>query len=239
MLVFCGANEHYYLSLRQFINNISYYLRPCDTLYIVDLGLTANQYKFLVSRPINKKININFVRLDNLDEYPEHCKDLQSYAFKALIFNELVIKPDRRETVVWLDSANLVRGSMLEIELLIHNTKVYSPYSAEDIKTFCHPLTIERMNYKGHMNKDMLSGGYIGIDCKTDIGRNFIRDWVKACLNKDIIIPEGSDKSNHRQDQAVLSILYWQYWHEYGLKRVKEWKYMEFHHNLFHQEAHF
>jgi hypothetical protein len=139
---------------------------------------------------------------------------------------------------LWIDSANLLYNSTLEIEILIHNTKVYSPYSSEDIKTFCHPLTIERMKYDGSLNLDMLSGGCIGVDTNTHIGLCFLKDFVSLCLKKEIIIPEGSNKSNHRQDQSVLTILYWQYHKNYKLKRQKDWKFISFHNNLFSEEIH-
>ena len=236
MIIITGANFPFYYCIRQFLNTIKYFMRPCDKLYVVDLGLHPVQKNFLLSRNYNKEMDIEFVSFSNMEEYPAHCKDLGSYAFKAMAFNELVVKPGIRDTVVWLDSANIVYHSLLELEILIHNKKIYSPYSAEDIKRYCYPLTIERLNYKGSLNNDMLSGGLIGINCKEDIGNKFLLEFIKACLDPAIITPEGSNKSNHRQDQSVLTILYWKYNKQYGLSREKEWKYVGYHNNLWLNE---
>jgi hypothetical protein len=239
MIIISGCNSSFYLCIRQFLNNIKHYTRPCDTVYIVDLGLTTKQYNFLKSRKYETMFNFKLIQIpiEVVKTYPEHCRDLQTYAFKAMVFDYLILKNNIEDTVLWLDSANLIYRSLLEIEILIHSTKIYSPYSAETIKTYCHPLTIERMKYSGSLDKDMLSGGCIGINLKTDLGRCFLKDFVSMCFNKDIIVPEGSNKSNHRQDQSVLTILYWTYYKNYHLHRVKEWKHISFHNNLFLHEV--
>ena len=202
MIIITGANFPFYYCIRQFLNTIKYFMRPCDKLYVVDLGLHQVQKQFLLSRN----------------------------------YNELVVKPGIRDTVVWLDSANIVYHSLLELEILIHNKKIYSPYSAEDIKRYCHPQTIKKLNYTGSLNNDMLSGGLIGINCKEDIGNKFLVEFIEACLDPAIITPEGSNKRNHRQDQSVLTILYWKYNNQYGLTREKEWKYVGYHNNLWLNE---
>ena len=41
--------------------------------------------------------------------------------------------------------------------------------------------------------------------------RNYINEYAKLSLIKDCIFPEGSSRSNHRQDQSILTILYYKY----------------------------
>jgi hypothetical protein len=224
--------------MRQLLNNLKHFVRPSDKVYCIDLGLSNKQYEFLKSRKYETKYNFELVQIPRevIKTYPDHVRNLESYAFKAMIFDYLILKKNIQDRVLWLDSANLVYSSTLEIEILIHGCKIYSPYSAEDIKTYCHPLTIERMKYEGSLKNDMLSGGCIGIDTNTHIGLCFLKDFVSMCLNKDIITPEGSNKSNHRQDQSVLTILYWNYFKLYNLKREKQWKHISFHNNLWLNE---
>lgn len=232
MIIITASNYPFYYSLRQFLNTIKYTIRPHDTVYVVDLGLLPAQKKFLLSRNYQDKFKIEFKTLSNLEEYPPHCSNLTSYAFKALILNELIIKPNIRDTILWCDSANIIYGSLLELEILIHNKKIYSPYSAEDIKTYCHPTTIKKLKYTGSLTRDMLSGGLLGIKGKDDIAFSFLKDFIKACLDPEIIIPKGSNRTNHRQDQSIITILYWQYFFKYNLVREKEWKQVDFHQNL-------
>jgi len=238
MIILTGANSSFYLSLRQLLNNIKHFVRPCDKVYCVDLGLTSKQYNFIKSRKYEDKFNFELVRIpiNIVKEYPAHVVNLESYAFKAMIFDYLILKNNIKDRVLWIDSANLLFNSTLEIEILISNTKIYSPYSAETIDRYCHPLTIERMKYTGSLKNDMLSGGCIGIDTTTHLGECFLKDFCSMCLNPSIIIPEGSNKSNHRQDQSVLTILYWTYYGNYKLKRERDWKFISFHNNLWLHE---
>ena len=76
----------------------------------------------------------------------------------------------------------------------------------------------------------------VGIDTTTHLGECFLKDFCSMCLNPSIIIPEGSNKSNHRQDQSVLTILYWTYYGNYKLKRERDWKFISFHNNLWLHE---
>ncbi len=232
MIIITAASFQFYYSLRQFLNTIKYRIRPHDTVYVIDLGLLPAQKKFLLSRNYQDKFKIEFKTLSNLDEYPPHCMDLFSYAFKAVIFNELIIKPNIRDTILWCDSANIIHGSLLELDILIYNKKIYSPYSAEDIKTYCHPTTIKKLKYTGSLQRDMLSGGLLGINGKDEIGYNFLKDFIENSLDPKIIIPKGSDRTNHRQDQSLITILYWQYFFKYNLVREREWKHVDFHQNL-------
>lgn len=238
MIIITGCNRSFYLCVRQLLNNLKHFVRPCDKVYCVDLGLSHKQYEFLKSRKYEQFYNFELVQIpiEIVKQYPPHTIDLQTYAFKALIFDYLILKKGVEDKILWVDSANLIYNTTLEIEILIHNCKIYSPYSAENIKTYCHPLTIEGMKYEGSLHNDMLSGGCIGIDTKTHIGRCFLKDFVSFCFNPKIITPEGSNKSNHRQDQSVLTILYWTYHKLYNLKREKAWKHISFHNNLWLDE---
>jgi hypothetical protein len=46
-----------------------------------------------------------------------------------------------------------------------------------------------------------------------------LREWDRLCHKQEVVAPVGSDRSNHRQDQAVLSILFYSMgWDEvYGI----------------------
>ena len=65
------------------------------------------------------------------------------------------------------------------------------------------------------------------------------KDFIKCCNNKDTLCPDGSDKSNHRQDQSVLTMLYHLYHLKYKFTMVKEWVNIDFHKGLWNHEAYF
>ena len=48
---------------------------------------------------------------------------------------------------------------------------------------------------------------------------NFVKEWKDLALIKECIFPDGSNRNNHRQDQAVLCILYYKYFQKYKFKK--------------------
>jgi hypothetical protein len=80
MIIITGANSSFYLSLRQLLNNIKHFVRPCDKVYCVDLGLTSKQYNFLKSRKYESKFNFELVQIppEVVKQYPPHVLYLES-----------------------------------------------------------------------------------------------------------------------------------------------------------------
>ena len=60
----------------------------------------------------------------------------------------------------------------------------------------------------------------IGINYNIDWVRKLIKEWRDLALIKECICPDSSDRSNHRQDQAVLSILFYKYKDIYKFKNI-------------------
>jgi hypothetical protein len=49
------------------------------------------------------------------------------------------------------------------------------------------------------------NGAVVAFDTKKT--QHIIDEWYSCALNKDCIAPVGSNRSNHRQDQAILTYL--------------------------------
>lgn len=235
MIIITGSCFRHYFSLRQFQNHIQYFINNNDTVYLCNLGLTDKQWRFIKSRPLKKKENFKYIDID-LSKYPPHVKNLQSYAFKAACFKEIIIKNNFTENIIWLDSATIVYENVRTLDNIIEVNEIYSPYSAETIQKYCHHLTIERMLYSNGLDKTMRAGGCIGIKLSSSVGKNFLDDFINYCLKKDVIIPAGSNKSNHRQDQSVLSILYWEYQSCYNFNILDSWNGCSYHNNIHYIE---
>jgi hypothetical protein len=56
-------------------------------------------------------------------------------------------------------------------------------------------------------NKYCVSGGVVGVCVTNKVAVNLIRVWKQASLIEECIIPQGSSRLNHRQDQAIITIL--------------------------------
>ena len=60
-------------------------------------------------------------------------------------------------------------------------------------------------------NEENRNAACLGFNTKNDIVKGFITEFYNYSCIKECIAPEGSNRFNHRQDQAILTILYYKY----------------------------
>jgi len=64
------------------------------------------------------------------------------------------------------------------------------------------------LNRYQHLNELQIRlAGICGVNYSNFNGKTILDDWYKYSLDKNCIIPEGSSRNNHRQDQTILSAL--------------------------------
>jgi hypothetical protein len=214
--IITGANDNYILTLINFIN---YHLKigiEMKNLIVYDLGLSEfnlNKLKNIT----NENIIIKKFEYDN---YPEHVnlnkyKGLFcSYAFKPIIiYNEAVIFKD--ELIIWLDCAcNITIEILNKIIDSINTYGFYCPVgnyekTIESIE-LNHPQTLNLLGVSEYQHLNELQtrlACICGVNYSNFNGKIILDDWYKFSLNKNIIMPEGSSRNNHRQDQTILSVL--------------------------------
>ena len=61
------------------------------------------------------------------------------------------------------------------------------------------------------LKKDNRAAGFCGFNINNDNVRKFLTDYSNKAQIKDCIAPEGSSRKNHRQDQALFTVLYYLY----------------------------
>ena len=52
-----------------------------------------------------------------------------------------------------------------------------------------------------------LASGMIGFNSENNLAKIIVNEWFEASQNKDLIAPSGSNRSNHRQDQSLLTLI--------------------------------
>jgi hypothetical protein len=179
-----------------------------------------------------KKINelkskYNFeLKIFDYSLYPEHV-DLKkynglycSYAFKPIIiFNEANIPENKDNILLWMDSANQFNiNTVLSIYNIVKEQGIYSPISSSEntieVIELNHPTTVKILGlteYEHKNNLKNISANVIAIDYSSKTGFDILNNWYNFSLNKNIIMPDGSSRNNHRQDQTILSILMYLY----------------------------
>lgn len=189
---------------------------PNKRLIVYDLGLTQDEVYTLR--------RIDYVEYRNFDFsiYPEHVRNLRSYAWKPLIIQRVLAE---QGGALWLDSSVKFRKPYTKVlEQMVNNTSGFLYYLhavGDTILSSTHPKMFEYFPMKNLNEKKLLlpqAGGILVFN--TPEIRKFIFKWAILCsLVQDCIIPKASTKycdpkypekytgGCHRHDQSMFAIL--------------------------------
>ena len=216
-----GANSGIYFKyLKQILNNVIQIKNSKNIeirIVVYNLGMNESEKKEIKLFP--------YVILENFDfnKYPEHVSLEKyngincTYAWKPIIIYEVCQKYGG--LVHWMDTKNLYSDFNNLIQIL-KTEYIYSPRSSGPIELWTHPNCLKYMNGYKYKKLDPRSAGIIGINYNIDWIKKMIKEWKDLALIKECICPSGSDRSNHRQDQSILSILYYKYQDIYKFKNI-------------------
>ncbi|KAG0056599.1 hypothetical protein BGZ83_004381 [Gryganskiella cystojenkinii] len=139
------------------------------------------------------------------------------YGWKAGMIKEVADK--YRGLILWLDSGNMLALDFLRyLPGYLEKFGFWSPQSSGTFKQYTHPglpayFQDDLENYAQETN---CNGAAIAFDASQDkVYNGLLQKWYECSRTKACIAPEGSSRSNHRQDQAALTYL------------VKKMRYME------------
>ena len=146
----------------------------------------------------------------------EHNNKIGGFAWKPAIILEL-FKEQKYQKVIWLDSACLFDNRISLFKLLINNKGFASFYSTGNIKDWTHKSVLKSNGIEGAdkiLNSRNLMGGVLGFNFKNNKAVKLLESWYELCLESKNIFPDGGNISNHRHDQSLISICYWQNFRE-------------------------
>jgi hypothetical protein len=207
MIVVTGASDNHFLTL---INMISSFMHHNENnhLIIYNLGLSDDKW-----HNIQQKFNhpsLSFKVFD-YSKYPEWFNiqiEAGQYAWKpTILYNTFLDHPD--EKIVWMDAGNLIQN-LKELENFLDQHEVYSGTSDGTIEKWTFPDTIKYMKCTW-TDRENRNAACLGFNCKTEKAKDIIKEFHDLAQIKECIAPEGSSRKNHRQDQAVFSILFYKY----------------------------
>ncbi len=115
-----------------------------------------------------------------------------------------------------MDAGCGITGPLWAERNVIHHFGFYSPYSRTTVGELTYPTSMnEYMDSRTHIgNKQMLSSGCVGIRVEDDKAATVIAQWNIESKVLDVLAPDGSNRQNHRQDQSVLSLVYYAHHNE-------------------------
>lgn len=205
-----GASQNHFKSLKQFLSSVNTNIIKC---FVYDLGLNTESVEEL------KKYSIEY-RVFDYSAYPSYYDikiNAGEYAWKpAIIYNTMKeitsVSSDRERILLWCDAGNIFRNCNISaLSKHILENKLYSPDSRENVAYFTHPLTrkwFEIGDDNPILLKNNRNGAILGFYIDDPEIQSFIETFNKYASIKECIAPIGSNRTNHRQDQAVFTILY-------------------------------
>lgn len=198
----------YLLTLLENVEKSNLFLK----IIVYDLGLETYQVSKL---KFSNKIEI---KKFNFNNYPGFYSEVSllnenkigSYAWKSVIINETLNQ--YKTQVFWFDSANQITGKcFIFARMALTTLGVFSVYSTGSIKKWTYPSVLKKLKIKTKIQKKTnLNGAIIGFDYNNKKSMELMSKWLDYCSNKELIAPKGSSRKNHRHDQSLLSILYYQ-----------------------------
>lgn len=203
LVIVTGANSPYYRSLFQFLASL-YRHEPNIRVIVFDLGLSESERQHLQDR-----FPTAGLRLFDYSKFPGYFNikvNAGEYAWKPVIFSDIL--NEYKSCVCWMDAGNVVTKPLFWMRRITRKIGMYSPRSSGCISDWTHPKTLEFLDVsKNLLNKYNLTGGCVSAYYQNSKSREIVSQWKKCAIVRDCIAPKGSSKKNHRQDQAVLSVL--------------------------------
>lgn len=210
MIVVSGASDNHFKSLCNFINSFLKH-RGTHKLIVYNLGVTEQMWNSSKERFKN---DVDF-KIFDYTKYPSWYninKEAGQYAWKSAIIKEVYeIYPG--EKIVWMDSGNLIK-SLEPLNSFLSQTPIYSAVSSGNILKWTVPETIKYLNCKDTSKKNR-NAACIGFNTNINYACDMLNDFVKYCSIRECIAPDGSSRTNHRQDQAIFTIIYYDYHMKY------------------------
>lgn len=207
LAIVTGANSPFYESSRDnLLKTISKYENHAE-IYYWDLGLSETEVAELQRLfPF-----IHIIPFD-YDKYPYfYALEYHNYAFKSACIYE-TMKIAQTHYLFWLDAGCAIKDSLKAVRVLLKIYGFYSPNSSTSISALTYPTVIKDFLPERfiHIAKSrMLSGGIVGVNLWDFSAVQIIREWYQLTSDLSLLTPEGSNRENHRQDQSLLSLVYY------------------------------
>lgn len=203
LVIVTGADSTHSKSLHQFLTSL-YVHEPKIRAIVFDLGLSLPDREHL--RSCFPRVELREFNYSNYPDYFNIKVNAGEYAWKPVIFCDVF--NELKCCVCWMDAGNLITDSLFRLRIITKRVGMYSPHSSGCISDWTHSKTLTFLNAPSDiLNKPNLSGACVAACYQSKVAVTIVNQWKKCALTRSCIAPEGSSRKNHRQDQAVLSVL--------------------------------
>jgi hypothetical protein len=203
-----AASSAYFYSLCQFVYSYFSSGEFANSRFVCyDLGLTEQQL-ISINKHFAKCPKSLDIRKFEFSVYPEVVQlKHKTYSWKPIIVNEMMA--EQHGNVLWMDSANIILTPLNNIWNEIESSGQYLPISGSGaLHRWTHWKTLELLEVSEKTQLKRNRGGSLcGFSNKNIRVKKLVQEWAELALDWDCIKPEGAGRSNHRDDQSLLTIL--------------------------------
>ena len=204
--VVTAASSNHFKSVCQFLRSVP------DSFNVIfyDIGLTSSEeYHLKSSFP-----NVTY-RFFDFSKYPEYVKlsspDAGAYTWKPIIIHE-VYSELSGGVLLWCDAGTILYNTIHQCIDIVKTVRIFSARTSGTIRQYTHSTAIHTLGIPSHMfDLSMRNASFVGILCNDDFTRQFVSEWLAYALNKEVILPTGANRMNHRHDQSILTYLYYKH----------------------------
>jgi hypothetical protein len=204
MVLVSASDSSHVRSLCNWLRSAARHEPDTETL-VYDLGLAPAERDAL--RACHPRVTLRKFEYQNYPAFFDVKTNAGEYAWKPAIIHEVMVSS--QAPVCWMDAGNLITAPLARLRRILAKYGFYSPRSSGRIRDWTHPATLRALGYPpSRLGRRNLNGACIAFDCAHAGAQALLEAWYRAALEREIIAPAGSDRTNHRQDQAVLSALF-------------------------------
>lgn len=193
-------------------------------IVFVDYGIDVEYYK-----PINEVFNALhsiyqsvsssadvYYRKFNFANFPSWFnisnRDTRGgYSWKVVSLFDVLMESKR--IVMWSDGGNLFNYDFVDVLERVYKYGAYSPHSAGTIGQWVHAssnqfLGAHKMARRILLRRNMCNGALLLFDYNHDeVMNSIVFPLIQCAYTQKCISPQGTSRKNHRQDQAIVSVL--------------------------------
>lgn len=204
-----AASQNHSNSLLQFLSSLITHNVPFDNLFVYDLGLEPSVIATIRNMFPTQNMQIRTFCFHQYPSYFNIEENAGQYAWKPVIIEE-VANHVKNGLLFWCDAGNKVMDNLQPLTEFMKTNCVYTPSSLGVISDWTHPHTLQILDASLLVGKRCRNAAQVCFSLNENTLR-LIGDWSSYAQMEDCIAPLGSDRSNHRHDQSILSILYYRF----------------------------
>ena len=200
-VIVTATSSNHFTSLHWLLVSIRKY-EPTINVIAYDLGLSQNEVDL-----IHSMNGITYKKFE-YSKYPGFFNihhNAGQYAWKVAIIHEVL---EEYEYVVWMDGGDELIHSLDPLWPELEENGFFSPSSGCCVKDWTVLESHDELGISRdkHRQKNNCNAAFIAF-YKPLVYETLIKRWYECALIEKCIAPPGSSRFNHRQDQAILSLL--------------------------------